>query len=35
MQILAPGAVVNGMVAPLGDVPDLGANSTAIREEFA
>jgi hypothetical protein len=27
--------VVNGMVAPLGDVPDLGANSTAIREEFA
>tara|TARA_B100000085_G_scaffold119727_1_gene109155 strand:+ start:84 stop:1220 length:1137 start_codon:yes stop_codon:yes gene_type:complete len=35
MQILAPGAVVNGMVAPLGDVPDLGANSTAIREEFS
>ena len=35
MQILAPGVVVNGMVAPLGDVPDLGANSTAIREEFA
>ncbi len=35
MQILAPGAVVNGMVAPLGDVPDLGANSTSIREEFA
>ena len=35
MHILAPGAVVNGMVAPLGDVPDLGANSTAIREEFA
>lgn len=35
MQILAPGAVVNGMVAPLGDVPDLGANSAAIREEFA
>jgi len=27
--------VVNGMVAPLGDVPDLGANSTSIREEFA
>ena len=35
MQILAPGAVVNGMVTPLGDVPDLGANSTAIREEFS
>lgn len=35
LQILAPGAVVNGVVAPLGAVPDLGANSTAIRDEFA
>ena len=35
MQILAPGAVVNGVVARLGDVPDLGANSAAIRDEFA
>ena len=35
MQILAPGAVVNGAVARLGDVPDLGANSAAIRDEFA
>ena len=35
MQILAPGAVVNGMLLPLGDVPDLGANTAAIREEFS
>ena len=35
MEILAPGAVVNGAVARLGDVPDLGANSVAIRDEFA
>ena len=35
LQILAPGAVVNGVMAPLGAVPDLGANSTAIRDEFA
>jgi crotonobetainyl-CoA:carnitine CoA-transferase CaiB-like acyl-CoA transferase len=35
MQILAPGAVVNGVLARLGDVPDLGANSAAIRDEFA
>ena len=35
MQILAPGAVVNGAVARLGDVPDLGASSAAIRDEFA
>ena len=35
MQILAPGAVVNGMVAPLGDVPDLGANNDKIRSEFS
>ena len=35
MEILAPGAVVNGVVARLGDVPDLGANSVAIRDEFA
>lgn len=34
LQILAPGAVVNGVMAPLGAVPDLGANSTAIRDEF-
>jgi len=27
--------VVNGAVARLGDVPDLGANSAAIRDEFA
>ena len=35
MQILAPGAVVNGMLLPLGDVPDLGANTATIREEFS
>jgi crotonobetainyl-CoA:carnitine CoA-transferase CaiB-like acyl-CoA transferase len=35
MQILAPGALVNGVVARLGDVPDLGVNSVAIRDEFA
>ena len=35
LQILAPGAVVNGVMAPLGAVPDLGANSTAILDEFA
>ena len=35
MQILAPGAVVNGMVVPLGDVPDLGANNDKIRSEFS
>ena len=35
MRILAPGAVVNGMLLPLGDVPDLGANTAAIREEFS
>jgi len=35
MQILAPGAVVNGVVARLVDVPDLGDNIVAIRDEFA
>ena len=35
MRILAPGAVVNGMLLPLGDVPDLGANTATIREEFS
>ena len=35
LKILAPGALVNGVMAPLGAVPDLGANSTAIRDEFA
>ena len=35
MQILAPGAVVNGMLLPLGDVPDLGADTATIREEFS
>ena len=35
LRILAPGALVNGVIAPLGAVPDLGANSTAIRDEFA
>ena len=35
LQILAPGALVNGVIAPLGAVPDLGANSTTIRDEFA
>ena len=35
MQILAPGAVINGMLLPLGDVPDLGANTATIREEFS
>ena len=35
LQILAPGAVVNGVVTPLGDVPDLGANNADIRAEFS
>ena len=35
MRILAPGAVVNGMLSPLGDVPDLGADTATIREEFS
>jgi len=35
MQILAPGAVVNGMLLPLGDGPDLGANTATTREEFS
>ncbi len=35
MRILAPGAVVNGMLLPLGDVPDLGADTATIREEFS
>ena len=35
MRILAPGAVVNGMLLPLADVPDLGADTATIREEFS
>ncbi len=35
LEILAPGAVVNGLINPLGDVPDLGANSASVRAEFS
>ena len=35
LQILAPGALVNGVIAPLGAVPDLGANNDKIRSEFS
>ena len=35
VQLLSPGAIVNGILPRLGDVPDLGQHSAAIREEFS
>jgi crotonobetainyl-CoA:carnitine CoA-transferase CaiB-like acyl-CoA transferase len=35
VQLLSPGAIVNGILPRLGDVPDLGQHSAAIRAEFA
>jgi len=35
LKILAPGAVVNGIVNQLQDVPDLGINGDKIRSEFS
>ena len=35
VQLLSPGAIVNGVLPRLGDVPDLGQHSAAIRAEFS
>ena len=35
VQLLSPGAIVNGILPRLGDVPDLGQHSAAIRTEFS
>ncbi|MDC6457993.1 CaiB/BaiF CoA-transferase family protein [Alphaproteobacteria bacterium] len=35
VQLLSPGAIVNGIWPRLGDVPDLGQHSAAIRAEFS
>ena len=35
VQLLSPGAIVNGILPRLGDVPDLGQQSAAIRAEFS
>ena len=35
VQLLSPGAIVNGILPRLGEVPDLGQHSTAIRAEFS
>jgi len=35
VQLLSPGAIVNGILPRLGDVPDLGQHSGAIRAEFS
>ena len=35
VQLLSPGAIVNGILPRLGDVPDLGQHSAAIRDEFS
>ena len=35
VQLLSPGAIVNGILPRLGDVPDLGQHSAAIRVEFS
>ena len=35
VQLLSPGAIVNGILLRLGDVPDLGQHSAAIRAEFS
>ncbi len=34
VELLSPGAVVNGSATKLGDVPDLGQHSQKIRQEF-
>ena len=35
VQLLSPGAIVNGVIPRLGAVPDLGQHSDAIRKEFS
>ena len=35
VQLLSPGAIVNGVMPRLGAVPDLGQHSDAIRKEFS
>jgi crotonobetainyl-CoA:carnitine CoA-transferase CaiB-like acyl-CoA transferase len=35
VQLLSPGAIVNGILPRLGDIPDLGQHSAAIRAEFS
>ena len=35
VQLLSPGAIVNGILPRLGDIPDLGQHSAAIRVEFS
>ena len=35
VQLLSPGAIINGILPSLGDVPDLGQHSAAIRAEFS
>jgi crotonobetainyl-CoA:carnitine CoA-transferase CaiB-like acyl-CoA transferase len=35
VQLLSPGAIVNGVLPTLGEVPDLGQHSAAIRTEFS
>ena len=35
VQLLSPGAIVNGVLPALGEVPDLGQHSAAIRAEFS
>jgi len=34
MQILSPGALINGEIVAATDVPDLGQHTDAIRREF-
>ena len=35
VRLLSPGAIVNGVLPTLGEVPDLGQHSAAIRAEFS
>ena len=35
VQLLSPGAIINGILPRLGDVPDLGQHNAAIRAEFS
>ena len=35
VQLLSPGAIVNGVMPRLGAIPDLGQHSDAIRKEFS
>ena len=35
VKLLSPGAIVNGILPRLGEVPDLGQHSVAIRAEFS